>query len=98
MAKPIKSKNSNSIVEPEVPVVVESIQPYNYKEIKIQSLIDSKLIYTGRVSGKLYEWQRAGDIIAVLEEDVPELLSKRIGQRSCCGEGLLGNQVFEEMK
>lgn len=96
----IKSKNklSDRIVEPEVPVVVDSVQPYNYREIKIQSLIDSKLVYEGRSSGKLYEWQRAGDIIAVLEEDVPELLSKRIGQRSCCGEGLLGNKVFEEMK
>jgi len=67
------------------------------KYVKIQSLIDSRLVYTGRISGELYEWQRAGDIIAVKEEDVPELLSKRIGERSCCGEGLLGNRIFEEI-
>ena len=95
MAKPIKSKNVDSI-EKEA-VVEKVVEPYNSYR-KIQSLIDSKLVYEGRSSGKLYEWQRAGDIIAVREEDVPELLSKRIGERSCCGEGLLGSKVFEEMK
>ena len=97
MAIKPKSRHPSSIT-PEVPVVVDSIQPYNYKEIKIQSLIDSRLIYTGQVSGKQYEWLKAGDIISVQVEDAPELLSKRIGQRACCSEGLLGNKVFEEVK
>ena len=94
MAIKPKSKHIDSIKEK---VVVEKVvEPYNSYR-KIQSLIDSKLIYTGQISGEQYEWQRAGDIIVVKEEDVPELLSKRIGERTCCGEGLLGNKVFEEI-
>ncbi len=96
MAIKSKTKHVDSVVEKDV-VVEKVVEPYNSYR-KIQSLIDSKLIYVGRESGELYEWQRAGDIIAVREEDVPELLSKRVGERSCCGEGLLGNKVFEEMK
>ena len=33
------------------------------KYVKIQSLIDSKLIYRGQISGQLYEWQRAGGAV-----------------------------------
>ena len=96
MAIKPKSRHA-SILEKEV-VVEKVVEPYNSYR-KIQSLIDSRLIYTGQISGEQYEWQRAGDIIAVREEDAPELLSKRIGQRACCGsEQLLGNKVFEEMK
>lgn len=65
--------------------------------VKVQSLIDAHLQYTGRESGESYEWLRAGDIQNVDERDVPELLSKRIGERSCCGEGGLGNLVFQEI-
>jgi len=82
----------------EILVADEIVGSYNYKEVKIQSLIDSRLLYTGQTSGKQYEWSRGGDVILVDERDVPEMLSKRIGQRSCCGEGLLGNKVFEIYK
>lgn len=70
-------------------------QTYN-NSVKIQSIIDAHLSYTGRVSGKLYQWQRAGDIVEVLEEDVSELLQKRLGKRLCCGQGNDGNQIFQE--
>lgn len=66
------------------------------EEAAIVSLYDSRLIYRGDVSGKEYEWGRAGAVVMVLLEDVPPLLAKRIGNRGCCGavnEG--GNKVFE---
>lgn len=67
-----------------------------YKEI--QSLIDSRLLYAGQVSQRQYEWSRAGDVILVDERDVPELLSKRLGGRLCCGENISdGNRIFQEM-
>lgn len=75
--------------------VVSDNESYNYR--RIQSLYDAHLSYTGKVSGRQYEWSRAGVVVEVLQDDVPELLSKRIGQRSCCGEGLLGNLVFQEV-
>lgn len=64
----------------------------NYRNV--QSLIDAHLIYTGRESGKQYEWNRAGAIVSVDERDIPELLSKRLGGKSCCG-GEEGNKIFE---
>jgi hypothetical protein len=62
--------------------------------MKVQSVTDAHLIYVGKVSGRQYEWSRAGDVVEVEEEDTPELLTKRIGTRSCCGTGN-GNQVFQ---
>lgn len=63
---------------------------------KIRSLIDSHLIYSGRESGQQYEWMSAGNVMDVDERDVPELLAKRIGERSCCGgQFQMGNKVFE---
>lgn len=61
---------------------------------KIRSLIDAHLIYSGQVSGKHYEWSRAGAIVIVDEQDVPELLAKRLGGKTCCGSPD-GNQIFE---
>ncbi len=66
------------------------------KVVKVQSLIDSHLYYTGRESGKLYEWGKAGAIVEVDEQDVPELLSKRLGKKMCCGTG--NNQIFQLAK
>jgi hypothetical protein len=93
MAKP--GKNPKYLDVKEAVEKVEN-QAYNYR--RIQSLYDARLSYIGKVSGRQYDWSGAGVVVEVLEDDVPELLSKRIGQRSCCGEGLLGNKVFEEVK
>lgn len=62
--------------------------------IKIRSLIDAHLIYDGQVSGRHYEWTRAGAILEVDERDVPELIAKRLGGKTCCG-SQDGNLIFE---
>ena len=62
--------------------------------VLIESLIDAHLIYTGRVSGKQYEWQKGGDTVAVQLEDAPELLEKRLGGNPCCGNPV-GNLIFQ---
>lgn len=63
-------------------------------KINIQSLIEAHLLYDGEVSGRHYEWKRAGDTTPVLKEDVPELLSKRLGMKQCCG-SQDGNKIFQ---
>lgn len=69
------------------------------KEIAVQSVYPSRLIYIGVVSGKEYEWKDAGSIVMVLAEDVPNLIEKRIGKGSCCGAvSQDGNKVFEIVK
>lgn len=61
--------------------------------VNIQSLIDAHSIYLGKVSGRQYDWMKAGDVVQVLSEDVPDLLSKRRLKKSCCGSGQ--NQIFQ---
>lgn len=77
--------------------VADSSQPT--KIVLIQSLYPAVLKYSGRVSGKQYLWDGAGAIVAVNNEDVPFLLSKRIGRGSCCGvRNEEGNVLFQLYK
>lgn len=73
--------------------VEKNSEKITIKEVLVLSRIQSKLQYTGQVSGKLYEWSGAGQAVPVLEEDVPELLSKRLGRKGCCGNN--ENIIFE---
>lgn len=73
---------------------VEEIVPeVIIKKTKVRSLIEAKLSYTGKVSGRPYEWVKAGAVVSVADEDVPELLGKRLGRKSCCGDN--ENKIFE---
>ena len=63
------------------------------KSLEVESLIDAHLFYTGQVTGQLYEWVRAGSIVGVDEQDVPELLAKRLGAKLCCGGN--DNRIFQ---
>lgn len=79
---------------PKEPQVVEKKNPATInKTVKIESLIDAYLQYTGQETGQQYEWARAGTIISVREEDAPELLAKRLGKKTCCGNG--DNKIFQ---
>lgn len=64
--------------------------------INIQLRIDARAEYDGKVSGRHYIWHKAGDFVPVAPEDVPELLSKRLGKKYCCG-GADSNRIFEIM-
>jgi len=75
-------------------VVEENSASSTINYINIQSLIDAHLFYTGRATGKPYEWSKAGEVVGVDEKDVPELLSKRLGAKLCCGSGN-DNRIFQ---
>ncbi len=64
------------------------------KTIRVQSLVDSHLTYYGRVTGVKYVWPCAGSIVAVDEADLSNLLEKRLGGNSCCG-NVGGNRIFQ---
>lgn len=64
--------------------VEEDSIPATIKEVKIQSLIQARMEYIGKVSGRQYIWNRGGDTVSVLEEDATDLLSKHYG-KGCCG-------------
>lgn len=74
--------------------VEEKLDEVIIKEVQIESLIEAHLTYSGRVSGKQYEWLKAGDIVTVLEEDAPDLLKRRLGKKQCCGNSN-GNYIFQ---
>ena len=77
--------------------VVEEVQEETIinTEVRVQSLIDAHLVYDGQVSKRHYEWNRAGAIVVVDESDIPELLSKRLGAKTCCGDNRDGNKIFQ---
>lgn len=66
-------------------VVEENTPTVTINLVKVQSLVDAHVYYTGQISGELYEWVKAGAIVEVDERDVPELLAKRPGKKPCCG-------------
>lgn len=72
----------------EVAVEQPASRTYN-SSVKLQSLRDAHIQYTGQVTGKSYEWIRAGSIQVVDALDAPYLLEKRIKTQSCCS----GNDV-----
>lgn len=66
-------------------VVEETTASSKINMVKVQSLLDARIIYVGEVSGRQYEWAIAGAIVEVHESDVPGLLAKRRGKKPCCG-------------
>jgi hypothetical protein len=81
----------------EVKVDSESNVPYTKStvSVKIRSLLDASLEYTGQVSGKQYRWNKAGSVVLVDAEDSEILLAKRIGGKLCCGNHPDTNRIFE---
>lgn len=65
--------------------VVEKAPETDYnKPVKLQSQLDARLLYTGKVSQRQYEWLRAGSVVTVDPRDADDLLSKRTKKQSCC--------------
>jgi hypothetical protein len=78
--------------KPKVEVEQPATIPYN-ETVKLQSLLDARILYIGQVTQRHYEWNRAGSIVAVDAADAPSLLSKRIKSQSCCNGS--DNAVFQ---
>jgi len=81
--------------KPTKQAVVQTVSDSKIKYVLIESLIEAHLIYEGQISGKPYEWMKAGSITSVADEDVPALLEKRLGGNTCCGSDPTGNRIFQ---
>lgn len=95
-----KSGTDNSASQlVEVSVDSESNTPYNYEgePVRLRSLYDGRLMYTGQVTGKQYNWDKAGSIVEVSEIDALYLLEKRQGKNPCCGNLRDGVALFEKV-
>jgi hypothetical protein len=64
--------------------------------VKVQSLLDARLVYSGQATGKRYEWTVAGSIVSVAYDDVQQLLAKEINA-GCCG-GRTKTKIFQIVK
>lgn len=93
MVKPSKSEDTGGLIG----FVQTPKSSYN-DTVAIQSLFPAHLRYVGAVSGKVYEWPKAGDTVSVDSADVPDLLSKRVGAHGCCGNEQGGNVVFQVLQ
>lgn len=92
--KSVRTSNLGEIGKPAV--AVNTGKPYNNTggRTAIQSLISAHVKYSG-LCGEMYEWHNSGDVVLVCEDDVPFLLSKRLGAKACCGPQMGGSQVFQ---
>ena len=63
--------------------------------VAVRLVYPARVRYPGHVSGQQYIWEKIGDVVPVLPEDVPYLLEKRLGGKACCGAGGDGNKMFE---
>lgn len=85
MTSKVWNKNEKLVEEKEIDTVSG--------EVDIVNLLDAKVIVTGTVTGKRYEFARAGAVISVDVRDKDELLNKTKG-RACCG-GNSNSNVFQ---
>lgn len=67
--------------------------PDTVSTISIVSLVDANLTITGTVTGKVYNFPKAGTARDVDVRDKDELLNKKRG-RACCG-GVSGTPIFQ---
>lgn len=79
-------------------MVVKSPTPTYNTITQVQSIFPARLKYTGVATGKLYVWEKAGDIVSVENADLMDLMSKKVGEKGCCGDNLNGNPVFQIVK
>lgn len=75
--------------------VVKTPAPAIITTVKLQSMLDARVSYTGQVTGKSYYWDRAGSVVAVDVADAPNLLEKRIKAQSCCNGS--DNAIFQRI-
>lgn len=61
--------------------------------VKIRSLYPSRIKFTG-LGGKVYDFERPGSELSVLQEDVAQIMSIKT-KRACCGGGVGGQSLFE---
>lgn len=94
MAKPSTNKWSSELGTEEA-VDSESTTLYNKSEsvVRLRSLRSATVKYTGLVTGKQYEWEKAGSVVEVDSLDSETLLAKRT-KSSCCGNPN-GTPIFE---
>lgn len=61
--------------------------PKESETVRLMLMKDMRLKYTGPVSGKLYDFHRAGSVLEVDKADVEIMLAKR-GGACCAGSGI----------
>lgn len=76
-----------------------SVNPRNRGGIDRTPLVllkNMKLTIIGPVTEDVYVWNGAGSVVDVDNRDVPRLLQKGLGNKTCCGG--TSTPYFEELK
>lgn len=85
-------EDQEELVEPleeEIEYNFPQILEINLPEPTGQPLVLTKNVHLkikGSVTGNLYVFAGAGSVVIVDEQDVPAMLAKTVGSRSCCGD------------
>jgi hypothetical protein len=60
----------------------------------LMSTYPDRIIVIGKVTGKRYEFPHGGSTTEVDDADVPDMLSRMFGGKSCCGSGVVPRPEF----
>lgn len=82
---------------PDASLDIQAPITYNNSEQRtaVVCIYPATVVRDGQITGEHYVWNGAGSVVSVRTEDVPELLSLRLGATGCCGATAGGNQLFQ---
>ena len=100
MAKRSISKLPDKVIDTVSSDTLDIAQPIPYTTVEQNSKrvvckFPASIKLVGKVSGKQYEWMGAGSIVEIDLVDVDDILSKTLGNASCCGASQRTNTLFE---
>jgi hypothetical protein len=92
MAKYRKPISDNQLINDGLVPAIE--EQYNTKRVFVVSCTPAHSRIRGQVTGELYEWTQAGQEVSVDEQDLPQLLERKLGG-SCCGSSARPVKLFK---
>lgn len=99
MAKRSSYERESERVEEDVEIFEEEVKDEDVKQssstIKVQSLRDKIINYTGKATGELYRFEGAGAVVDMDEEDAEILLAKM--SEKCCPGGSGPHPLFARL-
>lgn len=94
-------KRSSTSLSSVVSTPLDKLETPTYNKVEQSVAVVCKFpahVYViGQATGQRYDWAYAGSVVNVDIADLEQVLSKKVGERSCCGASGNGNVIFEKV-